>query len=116
MFSNSMFPTSGLDSIALAAAQLEDEKVHESKNVIYHVSELKNSSFSIPTKSSQTELKMNNDEPIIINRNDVLCGRGGETNHHPGTSKIKSVNILVFLCIKQSLITLNFVFFCCIVK
>lgn len=79
-----MFATSGLDSIALAAAQLEDEKNRESKNIMYNVSELENPSCSIPTKSSQTESKMKKDETIIINRNDVLCGRGGETNHHPG--------------------------------
>jgi len=32
-----------------------------------------------------------NDGDIIVHPNDVLCGRGGETNHHPGNIRYRSL-------------------------
>lgn len=31
------------------------------------------------------------DDDIVVQPNDVLCGRGGETNHHPGNIKYRSL-------------------------
>uniref|UniRef100_A0A7S4QRX9 DUF6824 domain-containing protein n=1 Tax=Ditylum brightwellii TaxID=49249 RepID=A0A7S4QRX9_9STRA len=65
----------GLDSIALAAAQLEAETASEE-------------TAALP--SSRAEV----DTSVLIastNENDVLCGRGGETNHHPGNVQYRNL-------------------------
>ena len=82
-----IFSSSGLETIALAAAQLEAQKSLESKNecgleqnhnpVITNYI-VRDSLVADDASSSCT------DAIIKINKNDVLCGRGGETNHHNG--------------------------------
>jgi len=43
-----------------------------------------------PIERSNNSIINNNDD-IVVQPNDVLCGRGGETNHHPGNVRYRSL-------------------------
>ena len=84
----SFFSSSGLDTIALAAAQLESQKCQDASEKFFKERKPADSKAkSIKEESvvnDDVSSSSNPDIVITINENDVLCGRGGETNHHPG--------------------------------
>ena len=91
------FSSSGLETIALAAAQLESQKPLGSKNESAleqnHNPAITN--YIVRESLVADGASSSCAEAIIkINKNDVLCGRGGETNHHNGRFRSKNFYLI----------------------
>jgi len=77
----SLLSSHGLESIVLAAAQLEAEKELSNVNI---KTECDSAIVTVDYATNDVSSTRYPKAIININENDVLCGRGGETNHHPG--------------------------------